>query len=69
MEQVKFITFTQFGGFCGDDTELQEDEEIIDEYDTIGEAKQEADKDTYGTRGQFVEVYINNKFYRSYEVE
>ena len=67
---VKWITYTQFCGidFFGNDSELQEDEEIEEEYDTYEEAVKEADKDSYGCRGQFVEVYINGKYYRDYEV-
>lgn len=60
---VKWITYIQyFGG------EIESDEEIEEEYDTLEEAQKEARKNKYGCRGQFVEVYINDKLVREYEV-
>lgn len=66
--KVKWITYTQFlGGYYDDNTELEEDEEIEEEYDNEETAIKEAKKDKYGTRGQFVEVYINDRYFRDYE--
>ena len=63
MFEVKYITYIQYYG-----GEIESDEEIIEQYDTEEEAKREARKNKYGHRGQFVEVYINGKYFRDYEV-
>lgn len=68
---VKWVTYTQFCGvdFFGNDSELEEDETIEEEYDNIEEAQKVAhQRNRYGYRGQFVEVYINGEFIRDYEV-
>lgn len=67
---VKWITYTQFCGvdYFGNDSELETDEEYEEEYDTYEQAKHEARQDKIGTRGQYVEVYIDGKYFRDYEV-
>ena len=67
---VKWVTYTQFCGvdFYGDESELEIDEEIEEEYDTLEQAKHEAKKNKYGHRGQFVEVYINDRLERDYDL-
>lgn len=67
MIEVKYITYTQFLGAFDDDNELEEDEEIIEEYETLEQAEREARKNKYGHRGQFVEVFVNNEWFRDYE--
>jgi len=62
MIEVKFITNIQYVG-----GEIETDEEITEQYDTEEEAKREARKNKYGTRGQYVEVYVNGKWFRDYE--
>lgn len=64
--KVKFIVYTQFKGMWGDDDELSEEEEIETEYATLEEAKRHADKNEEGWRGTFVEVYLDDKYYRDY---
>lgn len=68
---VKWVTYTQFCGmdYFGADDSLEVDEEIEEEYDNIEEAQKVAhQRNRYGYRGQFVEVYINDEFIRDYEV-
>ena len=51
-----------------DNGEIEEDEEIEQEFDSLKEAKKAANKNSEGTRGQYVEVYIDGKYYRDYEL-
>ena len=67
--QVKWTTYIQYEDIWGEQGELEEDEEIVECFNTEEEAKKEADKDKYGCCGQYVEVRINEKYYRDYEVE
>ena len=60
---VKYMTYVQYNG-----GELELDEEIEEEYDTEEIAKTEARKNKYGVRGQYVEVYVNDKYFRDYEL-
>lgn len=63
---VKYITYTQYDlGF--DEVDLEEDEEIVEEYETFEEAEEAAKKNMYGTKGQYVEVYLDEKHFRDYE--
>ena len=64
---VEFRTYTQYVGYFDDSDELTEDETIEEEYNTLEDAKREANKNKYGCRGQYVEVYINGEYYRDYE--
>ena len=60
---VKWITYIQYYG-----GEIESDEEIEEEYDTLEQARQEAQKRKYGHRGQYVEVYLNDRLIKEYEV-
>lgn len=66
--EVKFVTYTQFDPGYGEEIEIREDEEFFEEYDTKKEAMKAANQDLYGTYGQYVEVYVDGKFVRDYEV-
>ena len=65
--KVKFIVYTRYENIFGEEDEITEEEENIDEYETYEEAEREADKDSYGWAGTYVEVYIDGEFYRDYE--
>lgn len=66
---VKWITYIQYmPGPFEDNGEIEEDEEIEQEFDSLKEAKKAANKNSEGTRGQYVEVYIDGKYYRDYEL-
>lgn len=68
MISVRYEVYTQSEDMWGD-TETEWEETYEDEYATREEAEREADKHPYGCLGQYVEIYIDNKFYDDYEVE
>ena len=62
MHKVKFeVQIQYYGG------EIELDEEIEYEYDTLEEAEKTANEDCEGWRGTYVRVYLDNKYYRDYE--
>ena len=66
---VKYKVYTRYLGIFGDEEELSLEETNRYECSSYEKAEELADKDKEGWRGSFVEVYINNEFYRDYEVE
>ena len=62
MFEVKYITYTQYYG-----GELSYDDEIVFEFDNEEKAKAFAKTHREGCRGQFVEVYVNDKYIREYK--
>ena len=65
--EVKYVTYTQFKSYF-DEIEVKEDEQFIEEYDTLEEARNAAEnEDLYGYRGQYVEVFLDGRFIRSYD--
>lgn len=66
--KVRFVVNTQYLDIWGDVDEIVEEEEVETEYATYEEAKKHADKNEEGWRGTYVEVYLDDKYYRDYKV-
>ena len=65
---VKFKVYTQYENVFGEIEEITWEETDQDEYTSVEEAMKHADQDEYGWYGTYVKVYINNVFYRDYEM-
>lgn len=68
MFKVRYEVYTRYLGMFDDEDELTWEESNEYEYKTLEQAEKEANKNKEGWRGTFVEVYINDEFYRDYEV-
>lgn len=66
---VKYVIYTQYDLGYGD-VEIDEDQTVEEEYPTYEEAKEAADRETeYAVPGQYVEVYIDGRRYKEYDVD
>lgn len=65
---VRFVVYTRFMGMFPDEEELEEEEETEYTCDTYEKAEKIANKNKVGWRGSYVEVYIDDEYYRDYEV-
>lgn len=68
MVKVRYGVYSQSEDMWGD-VESEWEETYEDEYATREEAERNADKHPYGCLGQYVEIFIDDKFYDDYEVE
>lgn len=66
---VEFIVYTRYMGMFGDEEELSEEERTHYKCKTYEKAEKLANKNKEGWRGSYVEVYIDDEYYRDYEVE
>lgn len=70
MHTVTFKTYFQSMPMFPDESpELEWDETVESEYETLEEAQKHADEDEEGCYGQYVEVYLDGEHYRDYGVE